>query len=78
MITASIFVLAFMAFSVMETEGNHPGSHHHHHHGDHSHQNHQSQGNFKHKKGFLGLWEIMGDTLIFLVSLEILKERERS
>lgn len=43
MITASIFVLAFMAFSVMETEGNHPGSHHHHHHGGHNHQNHQSQ-----------------------------------
>ena len=34
MITAAI-VLAFMAFSVMEIEGNHPG-----------HPNHQSQGNF--------------------------------
>ena len=44
MITATtLLLLAFMAFSVMETEGNHPGSHHHHHHGDHSH--HQSQGN---------------------------------
>jgi len=41
MITATILCLAFMAFSVMETEGNHPG--HHHHHGAHSHHNHQSQ-----------------------------------
>ena len=44
MFTAMLLCMAFMAFSVMETEGNHPGSHHHHHHGDHSH--HQSpQGN---------------------------------
>jgi len=44
MITATtLLLLAFLAFSVMETEGNHPGSHHHHH-GDHSnHHNHQSQ-----------------------------------
>jgi hypothetical protein len=41
MFTAMLLCMAFMALSVMETEGNHPGSHHHHHHGDHSH--HQSQ-----------------------------------
>lgn len=36
MITATI-ILAFVAFIVMETEGNHPG---HHHHGAHNHHNH--------------------------------------